>query len=74
MDTWAGTVELGMQGGDTCPTHSVSHFTPKETCMGQVMCYISKALWRLFLACPTPSCKQRGVILLGSPQSLSWLP
>lgn len=33
MDTRAGAVGLGMQGGGTCPTHSVSHFTPEETRM-----------------------------------------
>lgn len=33
MGTGAGAVGLGMQGGGTCPTHSVSHFTPEETRM-----------------------------------------
>ena len=51
MDTWAGAVGLGMQGGDTCPTHSVSHFTPEETRMGRVTRAVSQ---RHCGDCPLP--------------------
>lgn len=41
-----------MQGGDTCPTRSVSHLHPKETGMGQVTDTAFQTCWG---ACPPPA-------------------